>query len=166
MNICIRNKGLITGNTRNRGNKELSRQSNCSILQGTKVGSAKERNQHISIPQRVSSQYILLQAELSNLKEVEYPPAGINIPQQYTYIHNKHPRQSCSKDRSPAAHQIFKRITSPAYQNFPRRVQSSKVGIYLPQAISLSPVDSGSLSLAEHERVVRLYSKSYFLNRI
>ena len=29
-----------------------------------------------------------------------------------------------------------------------------------PQAASLSPVDSGSLSLTEHERVARLYSKS------
>ena len=56
MNICIRNKGLITGDTRNRGNKELSEQSNRYVLQGTKVGSAKEHNQHILIPQRVSQQ--------------------------------------------------------------------------------------------------------------
>ena len=65
MNICIRNKGLITGNTRNRGNKELSRQSNCSVLQGTKVGSTKEHNQHVSIPQRVSQQVIALFPEQS-----------------------------------------------------------------------------------------------------
>ena len=58
MNICIRNKGLITGNIRNRGNKELSKQSNCSILQGTKVGSAKEHDQYILIPQRVSQQSV------------------------------------------------------------------------------------------------------------
>ena len=45
MNICIRNKGLITGNIRNRGNKELSKQSNCSVLEGIKGGSAKEHNQ-------------------------------------------------------------------------------------------------------------------------
>ena len=38
-------KELIAGDTRNRGNKELSEQSNCSILQGTKVGSAKEHDQ-------------------------------------------------------------------------------------------------------------------------
>ena len=45
MNICIRNKGLITGNIRNRGNKELPKQSNCSVHQGTKVSSAEEHNQ-------------------------------------------------------------------------------------------------------------------------
>ena len=45
MNICIRNKELITGDTRNKGNKELSKQSNCFVLQGTKVGSAGEHNQ-------------------------------------------------------------------------------------------------------------------------
>ena len=56
MNICIRNKGLIAGNIRNRGNKELSEQSNCSVLQGTKVVSAKKHNQYILIPQRVSQQ--------------------------------------------------------------------------------------------------------------
>ena len=46
MNICIQNKGLITGNIRNRGNKELSKQSNCSVLQGIKVGSVEEHNQY------------------------------------------------------------------------------------------------------------------------
>ena len=58
MNICIQNKELITGNIRNRGNKELSRQSNCSVLQSTKVGSAKEYDQYILIPQRVSQQSV------------------------------------------------------------------------------------------------------------
>ena len=50
MNICIRNKGLITGNIRNRGNKELSKRSNCSVHQGTKVGSAEEHNQISQFP--------------------------------------------------------------------------------------------------------------------
>ena len=33
--------------------KELSKQSNCSVLQGTKVGSAKEYGQDIVTPHRV-----------------------------------------------------------------------------------------------------------------
>ena len=45
MNICIQNKGLITGNIRSKGNKELSKQSNYSVLQGIKIGSAEEHNQ-------------------------------------------------------------------------------------------------------------------------
>ena len=67
--------------------KELSEQSNCSILQGTKEGSAKEHGQvYLNSPESGSTkQYILLQAKLSNLKEVEYHP--VNIPQQqYIYF--------------------------------------------------------------------------------
>ena len=85
MNICIRTKGLITGNSRNRGNKELSKPSDCSILQGTMIGSAKEHNRHILIPQRVRQQVNILSPSrvmLSNLKEVGYPPAYLNVPQQ------------------------------------------------------------------------------------
>ena len=58
--------------------KELSEQSNCSVLQGTKVSSAKEYNQYILIPQRVSKSVHPLQAELSSLKEIEYPPVDLN----------------------------------------------------------------------------------------
>ena len=130
----------------------MSERSSCSILQGTKVGSAKEHDQvHIRSPEIGSAkQYSLLQAELINLKEIEYPPVDLNTPPA-AYILNKHPRQSRPKDCSPAVHQTFKGITSsPAYQNFPKRVQSNPVpqerwNSY-PQAISLSPVDSGSLS--------------------
>ena len=98
-------KELITGDTRNRGNKELSEQSNGSILQGTKIGSAKEHGQvHLNSPESGSAkQCILLQAELSNLKEVEYPPVDFNTSPA-AYILNKHPRQSWSKDCSPAAY--------------------------------------------------------------
>ena len=46
----MRNKGLITGDIRNRGNVELSKQSSCSVHQGTKVGSAEERNQDTFTP--------------------------------------------------------------------------------------------------------------------
>ena len=75
MNICMRNKGLITGNIRNRGNKELSKQSNCSVLQGTKVSSAEEHNQYILIPQRVNQQVNTLSPSKASisLKEVGYP---------------------------------------------------------------------------------------------
>ena len=74
MNICIRNKGLITGNIRNRGNKEFSERSNCSVHQGTKVSSAEEHNQYISSPQRVSQQvHALSPSKVTvSLKEVRY----------------------------------------------------------------------------------------------
>ena len=100
--------------------KELSEQSNCSILQGTKVGSAKEYDQvRINSPESGSTkQYILLQAELINIKEIEYPPVDFNTSSA-AYILNKHPRQSRPKDCSPAVHQTFKGITSPAVQNSP-----------------------------------------------
>ena len=39
----------IFSHLRNRGNNELPKQSNCSILQGTKVGSAGEHNQEHSL---------------------------------------------------------------------------------------------------------------------
>ena len=55
MNICVRNKGLIIGNIRNRGNKELSKQSNCFVLQGTKVSSAEEHNQRLNSPESKSA---------------------------------------------------------------------------------------------------------------
>ena len=87
MNICIRNKGLITGNIRNRGNRELSKQSNYSVLQGINVGSGEEHNQYILIPQRVSQQDSILTPSkvIIELKEVGYPPANLNIPQQHIY---------------------------------------------------------------------------------
>ena len=115
MNICIRNKGLITGNIRNRGKKELSKWSNCSVLQGIKVGSAEEHNQYILIPQRVSQQVNTLSPSKAtvSLKEVGYPPADLNIPQQYICTLNKHPRQSWPKDCSPAVYPTFSGITSP-----------------------------------------------------
>ena len=67
--------------------KELSKQSNCSILQGTKVGSTKEHNRHVLIPQRVRQQVNALSSSEAtiNLKEVGYPPADLNIPRQHIY---------------------------------------------------------------------------------
>ena len=49
----------------------------------------------------------------------------------------------------PGGIPAFNGVTSPAVQNFPRRIQSSfprKNWNPSPQAVSLSPVDSGSLS--------------------
>ena len=150
--------------------KELSKQSNCSILQGTKVGSAKEYDQYVLIPQRVSQQPVHSSpSRVSNLKEIGYPPADPNIPQQYTYILNKHPRQSWSKDCSPAAYINIQRNHFPSISKLP---QESPIQVpqerwnSSPQAVSLSPVNSGSLSFTGHERVVWLDLKSYFLNRI
>ena len=73
---------------RNRGNKEWSKQSNCSILQGTKVGSAKEHNRHISIPQRVSQQ------------SVHSPPSRV-IKSQGSWVSSR------KSQHSPAAIHIF-----------------------------------------------------------
>ena len=72
---------------RNRGNKELPRQSNCSVLQGTKVGSTKEHNRHILIPQRVSQQVSTLSPskvyqtlrKLSILQQISTFPSYIHI---------------------------------------------------------------------------------------
>ena len=83
MNVCIRNKGLITGNIRNRGNDEWSKRSNCSVHQGIKVGSAKEHNQYTLIPQRVNQQVNALSPSYTiSLKEVGLSPADLNIPQR------------------------------------------------------------------------------------
>ena len=85
----MRNKGLITGDIRNRGNNELSKRSNCSVCQGTKVSSAEEYNQDALIPQRVSQQVNTLSPSRVcpvSLKEVGYPPADLNIPQRMIHI--------------------------------------------------------------------------------
>ena len=131
--MCIRDKRFITGDTRNRGNKELSEQSNCSILQGTKVGSAKEHNQYVPIPQRVSQQDSILsssKAILSNLKEVEYPPANLNIPQQHTVLTSI--PGSLDLRLFPGVLSTFKGFTSPVQfktspgvqPSVPRKVES------------------------------------------
>ena len=44
----------------NWGNNELSKRSNCSVHQGTKIGSAERRNQDILTPHRVSKQVNVL----------------------------------------------------------------------------------------------------------
>ena len=117
--------------------KELSEQPNCSVPQGTKVGSAKERGQvYLNSPESSSvKQYISLQTKLSNIKGIEYPPVDLNTSPA-AYILNKHPGQSWYKDCSPAAYQIFRGVTSPAQFKtspespiqFPR-----KVGIHIPK---------------------------------
>ena len=53
---------------RNRGNEELSKQSDCSVLQGIKVGSVEEHNQYILIPQRVSQQVSALSPSKATIK--------------------------------------------------------------------------------------------------
>ena len=56
--ICLPEEGLSANNyqhpTRNRGNKGWSEQSDCSILQGIKVGPVEEHNQYSSIPPQES----------------------------------------------------------------------------------------------------------------
>ena len=123
MNICRRNKGLITGNIRNRGNKELSKRTNCSVRQGIKVGSAEEHNQYILIPQRVSQQVNALSRSKviqSALRKLGIPRRSQHSPARYTDIPNKHPRQSWSKDCSPAAYQQSKG-SLPQYIKLPQK---------------------------------------------
>ena len=108
-----------------------------------------------------SKQSSQISRKLGILQQIPTFPSNI-------YILNKHPRQSWSKDCSPAAYQHSKEslphhIKAPPGESNPVPQEGWNPS---PQAASLSPVDSGSLSLAEHERVVRLYLKSYFLNRI
>ena len=89
MNICIRNKGLITGNIRNRGNNESSKRYNCSVHQGTKVSSAKERNQDILSPQRVSQQVHALSPSRviqSALRKLGIPRRSQHSPAHHTDI--------------------------------------------------------------------------------
>ena len=104
-----------------------------------------------------------------SLKEVRYPRRSQHSPAQYTDIPNKYPRQSWPKDCSPAVYQTFNGGVSPAQfktspgesnQDFPR-----KVGIHLPSR-KFIPSRFWKLIPAEHERVPRLDSKSYFLTRI
>ena len=140
---------MITGNIRNRGNKKLSKQSNYSVLQGIKVGSAEEHNQYILIPQRVSQQVSTLSSREATIKSQGSWVSSIRYQHSpATHILDKHPRQSWSKDCSPAAYQHSKESlpqhikTSPEESNpIPQEIWNSH-----PQAVSISPVDSGSLS--------------------
>ena len=50
--------GIFLSHIRNRDNKELSKRSDCSVLQGIKVGSVEEHNQYSSIlPQESPIQF-------------------------------------------------------------------------------------------------------------
>ena len=73
-----------------------------SILQGTKVGPAKEHDQYMLIPQRVnaffSKQSYQISRKLGILQQISTFPCSIHIL-------NKHPRQSWPKDCSPAVYQ-------------------------------------------------------------
>ena len=86
----MQNKGLITGDIRNRGNNELSKRSNCSVHQDTKVGSAEEHNQYILIPQRVSQQVNALSPSrvslLSSLRKLGIPRKSQYSPVEYADI--------------------------------------------------------------------------------
>ena len=92
------------------GNKEWSKQSNCSILQSTNVGSAKEHDQvHLKSPESGSTkQHTPLQAKLSNLKEVGYPPVELNIPQQHIFLTSI--PGSLGLEAVPRRYQTFKGI--------------------------------------------------------
>ena len=134
--ICLPEEGLSINNYqhptsasshRNRGNKELFKQSNCSVLQGTKVSSAEEHNQHIPIPQRVSQQDSTLSPSKAviNLKEVGYPPADLNIPQHNIRIFLTSIPDSLNLRLFPGGLPNIQWSHFPnIVQNLPRRVQT------------------------------------------
>ena len=62
---------VFLSHLRNKGNNELPKKSNCSILQGTKIGSAGEHNQISQFPREWASKSAILspnKAIQSNLK--------------------------------------------------------------------------------------------------
>ena len=133
----ISSSQVFLSHLRNRGNKDLSKRSNCSVLQGIRVGSAEEHNQYIPIPQRVSQQASALSLSktiLSNPRKLGILPQISTFSSSiYIYILNKHPRQSWSRDCSPA---VYQQNHFPSNSNFPRRVQPRfprKVGIHIPR---------------------------------
>ena len=158
---------VFLSHLRNRGNDELSKRSNGSVHQGTKIGSAEEQPRYLKSPESEPASPCTLpkQSYTVSLKEVVYPPADLkHSPAHHTDIPNKHPRQSWSKTvpRRYTRHSVESLLQyisksspreSSIVQSFPRKVQS------ISPAGSSSPVDSGSFPSAEHERVSRLYSK-------
>ena len=84
----MRNKELITGDIRNRGNKELSKRSSCSVHQGTKVSSTEECNQDTSTPRRVRQGSTVLFPEQS------WSPVSPNKAQHLQQISNTLSKQS------------------------------------------------------------------------
>ena len=125
--------------------KELSELSNCSILQGTKVGSAKEYGQeYLNSPESGSTnQYTLLQAKSSNIKEIEYPPVDLNTPPNSSiYIFLTSIPGSLGLKIVPRQYPTIQRNHFPTIQISPRRVQSSfprKVGIHISPSSKLIP---------------------------
>ena len=153
---------VFISHLRNRGNKELSEQSNCSVLQGIKVGSSEEHNQYIIIPQRVSSQYTLSKLyyqalrKLGILQQISTFPGNI-------YILNKHPRQSWSKDCSLAAYKHSKESLPPQFNTSPGESNPVPQESWnsSPQAVSLPPVDSGAYPRRARTRPPALVKKLF-----
>ena len=108
------------------------------------------------------------QAELSNLKEIEYPPVDLNTSPTAAYILNKHPRQSWLKDRSPAAYQHSKESLPRHSSKLPQKspVQFSSPGNLefispsnklIPSRFwKLTPSQSTNTSLGFIQRVISL----------
>ena len=96
------------------------------------------------------------------LKEAGYPPEELNIPRNIHVFLTSIPG---SLDLKIVPRRYIKHSTESLPQYSSKFPQESPIQFPQeswnpsPQAVSLSPVDSGSLSLAEHERVPRLYSK-------
>ena len=82
---------MITGDIRNRGNIELSRQSSCFIRQGTKVDSTEECDQVISTLHRVRQ----VSAILSQEELVYHQP------------YNRHPVPLASQQYSPPEELVY-----------------------------------------------------------
>ena len=128
--------GIVLSRIRNRGNKELSEQSNCPILQGTKVGSAKEHDQYILIPQRVVQQNNTFFSKLSsNLKEIEYSPADLKHSPATIHIFLTSTPGSLGLKIVPRRHINIQRNHFPASETSPEEsnLVLQKIRVHLPK---------------------------------
>ena len=146
------------------------KRSNCFVHQGTKVGSAKKHNQYILIPQRVSQQVSALFSKqsyqilrkLGILQQISTFPS--NIQAFLTSI-------TGSLSLKVVPRRYFKHSTASLPQHLKTSPgESNPASLRKLESISpsskLIPSRFWKLTPAEHERVLRLYLKSYFPTRI
>ena len=121
----------VSSNVRNRGNNELSKRSNCSVHQGTKIGLAEEQPGYLKSPESELTSPCTLpkQSYTVSLKEVVYPPAKIStFPSNIQAFLPSIPG-SLGLKIVPRRYIKHSLESLPRYcSNFPKRVQSSSPG--------------------------------------
>ena len=161
MNSCMRNKGLITGDIRNRGNLELSKRFSCSVHQGTKVSSAEERDQVTSTPYRVRQESTILSPSkvgfLSALKRHSISSKSATLsPSRVSLLSTIRklgiPRRPQYSPAEPLPQYNLKKSPQESWIILPSRFWKLKAYPRYDSG-SLSPVDSGSLSPTEYIRL-------------